>query len=124
MRHSVAPNRVSQAGSSASSSAASITKLLEKKKEYDAVAALERASALYLERIEALGEDCIVMASAGEVHGQVLAQWPKMFDILSQFLLARDTENIEGTQTAPEGERLVRIPIEELVPESTDKEHR
>jgi DASH complex subunit DAD2 len=40
--------------------------LIEKKKEYDAVSALERASALYLERIEALGEDCNTMAKAGE----------------------------------------------------------
>ena len=103
MRHSVAPNRISQAGGH-SNSAAAHAKLLEKKKEYDAVSALERASALYLERIEALGDDCEVMAKAGEgqpyplihyvfpnqtyhnqVHGQVLAQWPKMFQILSQF---------------------------------------
>lgn len=41
-------------------------KLLEKKKEYDAVCALERASALYLERIEGLGEDCDIMADAGQ----------------------------------------------------------
>lgn len=66
MRHSVAPNRVSQAGSYSSSSAATVAKLLEKKKEYDAVSALERASALYLERIEALGDDCVAMANAGE----------------------------------------------------------
>jgi hypothetical protein len=66
MRHSVAPNRVSQAGSYSSSSAATVAKLLEKKKEYDAVSALERASALYLERIEALGDDCVTMANAGE----------------------------------------------------------
>lgn len=62
MRHSVAPNRASQP----SSSAAALTKLLEKKKEYEGVAALERASSLYLERIEALGQDCETMATAGE----------------------------------------------------------
>jgi DASH complex subunit DAD2 len=43
-----------------------MAKLLEKKKEYDAASALERASALYLQRIEALGEDCEIMAKAGE----------------------------------------------------------
>lgn len=43
-----------------------MAKLIEKKKEFDAVAALERASALYLQRIEALGEDCEIMAKAGE----------------------------------------------------------
>jgi hypothetical protein len=63
MRQSVAPNRASQ---SSSASAAALSKLIEKKKEYDAVSALERASALYLERIEALGEDCNTMAKAGE----------------------------------------------------------
>lgn len=99
MRQSVAPNRatsVIQGGSSAT-----LSRLTEKKKEYDAVSALERASTLYLERLEALGDDCDIMANAGEgrilfshssehldgllVHGQVLAQWPKMFQILGQF---------------------------------------
>lgn len=77
-----------------------LAKLIEKKKEFDAVSALERASALYLERTEGLGEDCDIMANAGEgrsvlenefcveflpVHSRVLAQWPKMFQILCQF---------------------------------------
>ena len=47
------------------SSAVALAKLIEKKKEYEAVSALERASALYLERIEGLGEDCDIMADAG-----------------------------------------------------------
>jgi len=102
MRQSALPGRQSQlaAAQHLSTSAAS-AKLLEKKKEYYAVAALERASTLFLERIEGLGEDCEVMADSGEgsllarrskaqsdalkVLGQVLAQWPKMFEILSQF---------------------------------------
>ncbi|KAG5638809.1 hypothetical protein H0H81_010038 [Sphagnurus paluster] len=87
MRQSVTVNRASHGGllnSQANSSAAAI-KLLEKKKEFDAVSALEHASALYLERIEGLGEDCEVMADAGQAHGQVLEQWPKMFEILSLF---------------------------------------
>jgi len=101
MRQSVAivPNRLSQPPHP--SSTAALAKLLEKKRECDAVSALEKASALYLERIEGLGEDCDIMANAGEgrsvlengfqyfifppVSGQVLAQWPKMFQILSQF---------------------------------------
>ncbi|KAF8875797.1 hypothetical protein CPB84DRAFT_1689482 [Gymnopilus junonius] len=114
MRQSVASNRAPHAPNS-SSSAAAISKLLEKKKEYDAVSALERASTLYLERIEALGEDCDTMADAGEVHGQVLAQWPKMFQILTQFL--NSGPQSEGHASSPhvsEGQRLVRIPIEEL----------
>ena len=98
MRQSVAPNRVSQIPHPSSTA---LARLLEKKKEFYAVSALEKASALYLERIEGLKEDCDIMANAGEgwfafengsfsvefspVHGQVLAQWPKMFQILSQF---------------------------------------
>ena len=65
MRQSMAPNRASSTAHASSSAAASL-KLIEKKKEYDAVSALERASTSYLERIEALGEDCDIMASAGE----------------------------------------------------------
>jgi len=43
-----------------------MNKLLEKKKEYEAVAALERASALFVKRIEGLADDCEVMADAGQ----------------------------------------------------------
>jgi hypothetical protein len=43
-----------------------VLKLQEKKKEYDAVVALERASRMYLERIEGLADDCDIMAIAGE----------------------------------------------------------
>lgn len=60
MRQSLAPNRASSTLSS------SATKLIEKKKEYDAVAALERASALFLQRMEQLSDDCDIMAKAGE----------------------------------------------------------
>lgn len=69
MRQSVAANRTSYAAASVNSqanAAATAAKLLEKKKEFDAVAALERASTLYLERIEGLGEDCDIMADAGQ----------------------------------------------------------
>jgi DASH complex subunit DAD2 len=60
LRPSVAASRVSHAPS-----AAAAAKLIEKKKEFDAVSALERASAQYLERITALADDCEVMADAG-----------------------------------------------------------
>lgn len=68
MRHSIAPNRKSHAASLAPQgvSAAAMNKLLEKKKEYEAVAALERASALFVKRIEGLADDCEVMADAGQ----------------------------------------------------------
>jgi len=116
MRQSVAPSRVSQTPHP--SSTAALAKLLEKKRECDAVSALEKATALYLERIEGLGEDCDIMANAGEVHGQVLAQWPKMFQILSQFLSVRDSfdadSNGKMSLSTEEGQRLVRIPIDEL----------
>jgi len=67
MRQSVAPGRASQP---AGASHAATSKLLEKKKELDAVSALERASALYLERIDAISEDCAIMADAGQGHHQ------------------------------------------------------
>lgn len=88
-----------------------MVKFLELKKEYDAVSALERTTRLYLQRIEALGEDCEIMARAGEVHGQVLEQWPRMFQILSLFLASRG--NLDG-QNVLEGQRLVRLPLDEL----------
>ncbi|KAG5729522.1 hypothetical protein E4T56_gene4602 [Termitomyces sp. T112] len=121
MRQSVTANRVSHGAflNSQTNFTAAAAKLLEKKKEYDAVSALERATALYLERIEGLSEDCNVMADAGEAHGQVLEQWPKMFRILSLFLATRncqgiETDNQESDSALVEGQRLVRIPIEEL----------
>ncbi|KAF9268804.1 hypothetical protein L218DRAFT_954242 [Marasmius fiardii PR-910] len=98
------------------SSAATGAKLAEKKKEYDGVAALEKASSLFLERITGMMEDCDVMANAGEVHGEVLEQWPKMFHILNLFLMSRsaETEDHEGGNPESDGQMLVRVPIDEL----------
>jgi DASH complex subunit DAD2 len=108
------------------SSAAALLKLIEKKKEFDAVSALERASTLYLERIEGLGEEFDVMANAGEVHGQVLAQWPKMFQILNEFLSSRDSFRQAGDAeehqiSSTQGQRLIRVPIEELQETKSDE---
>lgn len=64
MRQSLAANKTPYA--SVNVHPAATTKLLEKKKEYDAVAALERASALYLQRIDGLADDLDVMADAGQ----------------------------------------------------------
>ena len=100
----MAVSRQSQLPGSVANAAAA-AKLLEKKKEFEAVVALERASAQFLKRIEDLGEDFDTMADAGIgayilaldssrkylmlishiVHGQVLEQWPNMFRILSLF---------------------------------------
>ncbi|TEB37491.1 hypothetical protein FA13DRAFT_1726599 [Coprinellus micaceus] len=104
--------------------AATAAKLIEKKKEFDAVSALERASAQYLERITALADDCEVMADAGRVHGQVLQQWPRMFEILNQFLASRQQfqdEDVAASATIG-GERLVRIPIDELEDKAPEPE--
>ena len=46
--------------------AAAQARLLEKKKEYEAVAALERASAQFVKRIDELADDFDVMADAGK----------------------------------------------------------
>ncbi|TFK44504.1 hypothetical protein BDQ12DRAFT_673117 [Crucibulum laeve] len=124
MRHSVAPNRASQGPVHVNSTAAT-AKLLEKKKEFDAVSALEKASSLYLKRIESLAEDCDIMADAGQIHGQVLDQWPKMFQILSLFLASREETAKIGDEfsasSSTEGQRLIRIPIEDLQPANTEK---
>jgi hypothetical protein len=61
MRPSVAVSRVS-----AGVNSAAVAKLGEKKKEYDAVAAVDRLSQVLLDRIEGFAEDCDVMALAGK----------------------------------------------------------
>ncbi|KAJ7502831.1 hypothetical protein B0H11DRAFT_1986561 [Mycena galericulata] len=117
-RQSVATSRPSHApGSNPVNSAAAAAKFLEKKKEFDAVSALQRASALYLQRIEGLADDCETMADAGKIHGEVLEQWPRMFQILNLFLASGEfnqSDPVEATVPAGPGQRLVRIPIEEL----------
>ncbi|KAF9233485.1 hypothetical protein BU15DRAFT_80035 [Melanogaster broomeanus] len=104
MRQSVAPSRMSHATSLASqaNNTAALNRLLEKKKEHEAVAALERASALFVKRIEGLADDCEVMADAGQVHGQVLEQWPNMFRILGLIFGKR--------QQSAESEELETVP--------------
>lgn len=64
MRQSVIPTRQSHVPNQAVNPAAA-AKLLEKKKEFEGVQALERASVQFLKRIEALGNDFDVMADAG-----------------------------------------------------------
>lgn len=76
-----------------------------------------------------------------KVHGQVLAQWPQMFKILETFcklhmrtgysinssnelhtFLVSTREQIreddEDVPAPPAGERLVRVPMDELQPEN------
>ncbi|TFL04759.1 hypothetical protein BDV98DRAFT_501889 [Pterulicium gracile] len=67
---------------SQNSNALSLARLTEKKKEINAVTALETASLLCVKRLEAMGQDFNLMADSGEVFGQVLEQWSKMFEIL------------------------------------------
>ncbi|KAJ3775366.1 hypothetical protein FB446DRAFT_725580 [Lentinula raphanica] len=113
MRPSSIPNR-SLYPNPQTNSQATLLKLNEKKKEYEAVAALERTSSAFLERILGLADDCDVMAMAGEVHGQVSEQWPRMFHILSLFLNARGSSEDQADSTS-QGEMLVRIPIEDAI---------
>lgn len=118
IRSSLAP------GAQHTPSAENLAGLNQKKKEAEAVEALQRASALFLQRLEGLGDDCEAMADAGAVLGEVLAQWPQMFRILNLFLAARGglTAYVEGVgmetdadaSLLPPGERLVRVPIDEL----------
>ncbi|KAF9070891.1 hypothetical protein BDP27DRAFT_1263310 [Rhodocollybia butyracea] len=113
LRPSSVANRTSYAAGlgSQTSNQATLNKLYEKRKELDAVTALEKATNAYLERIVGLADDCDIMALAGEVHGQVSEQWPRMFHILNLFLASRQSsEEIND----PQGEVLVRIPIEDV----------
>jgi len=71
MRPSTTSARTSHAPSSSQSqtqpppSAAQLARLADKKKEFEAVDALQRASALFLRRLEGLADDCEAMAEAG-----------------------------------------------------------
>ena len=73
MRSSIAPSRVSHAHALAAPNPALLHRLVEKKKEFEAVAALERASAFFVRRMEGLADDCEVMADAGQ--GKSLHVW-------------------------------------------------
>ena len=64
MRQSVASSRSSHIPGQAPNAAAT-ARLTEKKKEFEAVSAFDRASAMFLKRIEGLADDCDVMADAG-----------------------------------------------------------
>ncbi|KAH8997697.1 hypothetical protein EDB86DRAFT_2803436 [Lactarius hatsudake] len=106
IRSSIAP------GAQHPPSAENLAGLNQKKKEAEAVDALQRASALFLQRLEGLGDDCEAMADAGAVLGEVLAQWPQMFRILNLFP-GMETDDADPSPLPP-GERLVRVPIDEL----------
>ena len=64
IRQSIAPLRQSHVPGQPTNAAAQ-AKLIEKKKEFEAIAALERSSAKFLKRIEDLGDDFEVIADAG-----------------------------------------------------------
>ncbi|KAJ7128935.1 hypothetical protein C8R43DRAFT_1074463 [Mycena crocata] len=127
-RQSVAANRPSHAaGSNPANSAAAAAKFLEKKKEFDAVFALQRSSALYLQRLEGLADDCETMADAGKIHGEVLEQWPRMFQILNLFLASGEAipgDSETHTAQSSAGQRLVRIPVDELQETSESEEQK
>jgi hypothetical protein len=66
MRPSTTSTRASHApGSQAPPSATLLARLADKKKEIEAVEALQRASTLFLRRLEGLADDCEAMADAG-----------------------------------------------------------
>lgn len=66
MRPSTTSTRASHApGSQAPPSATLLARLADKKKEIEAVEALQHASDLFLRRLEGLADDCEAMADAG-----------------------------------------------------------
>ena len=60
---SAASNRASYMTSAGGSATA---RLMEKRKEHDAVMALDKVSGELVDRLEGLGEDCEIMADAGK----------------------------------------------------------
>ncbi|OAX39355.1 hypothetical protein K503DRAFT_792016 [Rhizopogon vinicolor AM-OR11-026] len=107
MRQSVALSRISQAASlTHSNNAAAMSRLQEKKKEFEAVAALQRASALFLKHIEGL-------ADALRIHGQVLEQWPLLLNSRKQYSAEPD-DALSLTR-----DRLIRVPLDELQPDAS-----
>ncbi|EJD03328.1 uncharacterized protein FOMMEDRAFT_85190 [Fomitiporia mediterranea MF3/22] len=113
--HSIRQSQASSFSSQASNAQFN-AKLEEKKREYDALRALERLSQEYVRRLEAIDLDCNVMGDAGKVHGDVLSQWPEMFRILIPQLPTSTKSDDAGSQDiVPQTcERLVRVPVEEL----------
>ena len=104
-RQSVTSARASilKGSSSSTQSSSAAARLLEQKKEYEALDILERLSQSFVRRIEQLCEDSEVMADAAVgksqlnvsyvliltvstlVEGRVLAQWPEAFRLLNMF---------------------------------------
>ena len=110
-KSSVYSVRASHAGSlaSQSSSAQSEAILLEKKKEHDALLALERVSNEYLRRLEAIDYDCNIMADAGRGMSFVfiVVEWTRAQAMgsswRSAFSMAGNVQNFESF-------RYVRLP--------------
>ncbi|KAI5116980.1 hypothetical protein M0805_001591 [Coniferiporia weirii] len=121
-KSSVYTARSSHAAGSLSSQASNAqlaAKLLEKKKEHDALLVLEQLVAEYVRRLEAIDFDCNIMADAVKVHGEVLSQWPEMFRILSLSVPKAASQAQSGEidledPTPQICERLVRVPLDEL----------
>ncbi|KAH9027356.1 hypothetical protein EDB84DRAFT_1250468, partial [Lactarius hengduanensis] len=88
-------------------------------KEAEAIDVLQRVSVLFLRRLKGLGDNYKVMADAGAMPGEVLAQWPQMFRILNLFrgsityVEGAGTETDDDAPLLPPGERLVHVPIDE-----------
>ena len=103
-KSSVYSVRASHAGSfaSQSSSAQAEAILLEKKKEHDALLALERVSNEYLRRLEAIDYDCNIMADAGRgmLFVFTVAEWTRAQVMSSSwrsaFAMAGNVQNFES----------------------------
>ncbi|KIJ52675.1 hypothetical protein M422DRAFT_243452 [Sphaerobolus stellatus SS14] len=101
----------------------STSRLMEKKKEYDAVMALDKISAELVERLDALGNDAEIMADAGQIHGSVLEHWSRMFGIINLVVSSRQesetnpedaAESTSAPPAHPTADRLVRLEIAAL----------
>ncbi|KAG9032350.1 hypothetical protein FS837_002765 [Tulasnella sp. UAMH 9824] len=104
-----------RAGSSAQSAA---LRLLEKRQEWEAIAALDEATEEIVKSLEQLAAQGNVMADGGRAVASVMNNWPNVLRVISLF--AKDSSGSAAVETkeetAGDGElpRLVRIDANSL----------
>ena len=90
--------------------AAAAAKLLEKKKEFEAVAALDKASAQLVKRIEELGDDFDTMADAG-IGALCWLRIPKQTALCrSQSMGRSSSSGLTCLESSASSVRVYRIP--------------
>ncbi|KAG8934800.1 hypothetical protein FRC03_003979 [Tulasnella sp. 419] len=124
-RQSTLSSRPSTFGGSsrnASSSQAVMARVLEKRQEWEAIAALDETTTEIVQTLEALAAQSDLIADGGKAIASVMANWPNVLRIIGLFGKERvptTGEDETETRTDPSAEteslpRLVRIPMDGL----------